>query len=77
MNEPTAFRRARRPREDVRADGEGMATDHREAHNVYGLLMAKATREGSSAPPDRRPFVLTRAGFAGVQRFAAVGRATR
>lgn len=72
MNEPTAFDAPGVP-EDVRADGEGMATDHREAHNVYGLLMAKATREGLlRAAPDRRPFVLTRAGFAGVQRHAAV-----
>ncbi len=72
MNEPTAFDPPGVP-EDVRADGEGVATDHREAHNVYGLLMAKATREGLlRAAPDRRPFVLTRAGFAGVQRHAAV-----
>lgn len=72
MNEPTVFDAPGVP-EDLRADGEGAATDHREAHNVYALLMAQATREGLlRAAPDRRPFVLTRAGFAGVQRHAAV-----
>ncbi len=47
-------------------------TDHREAHNVYGLLMAQATREGLlEVRPDERPFLLTRACFAGSQRYAA------
>ncbi|PAP82251.1 hypothetical protein B1759_00400 [Rubrivirga sp. SAORIC476] len=47
-------------------------TDHREAHNVYGLLMAKATHEGlRTIRPDERPFLLTRACFAGSQRYAA------
>ena len=42
-------------------------------HNVYGLQMARATFEGCRRlRPDRRPFVLTRAGYAGVQRYAAV-----
>ena len=47
-------------------------TDHREAHNVYGLLMGRATYEGLKAVrPDERPFLLTRACFAGSQRYAA------
>ena len=47
-------------------------TDHREAHNVYGLLMARATYEGlRQIRPDERPFLLTRACFAGSQRYAA------
>ncbi|HIE38067.1 MAG TPA: DUF5110 domain-containing protein, partial [Anaerolineae bacterium] len=37
-----------------------------------GLSMARATAEGlSRLRPDRRPFVLTRSGWAGVQRYAA------
>jgi alpha-glucosidase len=76
MNEPAVF------------DGPGktMATDarhradaalggpatHARYHNVYGMLMARATREGLlAARPDRRPFVLSRANFLGGHRYAA------
>jgi alpha-glucosidase len=41
-------------------------------HNVYGMLMARATREGLQKQYSRkRPFVLSRAGYAGSQRYAA------
>ena len=54
-------------------DNDGEPSDHRAMHNVYGLQMARATFEGCRRlRPDRRPFVLTRAGYAGVQRYAAV-----
>jgi alpha-glucosidase len=44
---------------------------HGEAHNLYGMQMARASHEGALAhQPDRRPFVITRAGYAGVQRYA-------
>ncbi|MEO0512863.1 MAG: TIM-barrel domain-containing protein [Planctomycetota bacterium] len=46
--------------------------DHARYHNVYGMLMAQATREGClDHRPDRRPFVLTRAGYMGSHRVAA------
>lgn len=46
---------------------------HVEVHNVYGLGMARASFEGQRQhAPERRPFVLTRAAYAGVQRYAAV-----
>jgi len=42
-------------------------------HNVYGMQMARATYEGlKQFTPEKRPFVLTRSGFSGVQRYAAV-----
>lgn len=45
----------------------------RSLHNVFGLLMAQATYEGLLADsPDQRPFVVTRAGWAGIQRYSAV-----
>jgi alpha-glucosidase len=45
---------------------------HERFHNQYALLMAKATVEGvRAACPERRPFVLSRAGSAGIQRYAA------
>ena len=42
-------------------------------HNVFALLMAQATFEGLVKDnPKLRPFIVTRAGWAGIQRFAAV-----
>jgi len=56
---------------DVVHPGGGDTKLHGEVHNLYGSLMARATREGlERARPDRRPFVITRAGFAGLQRHA-------
>lgn len=53
--------------------GDGLPGTHRRYHNVYGMQMARATFDGlKKLAPDRRPFVLTRAGFSGVQRYAAV-----
>ncbi|MBX9667193.1 MAG: glycoside hydrolase family 31 protein [Candidatus Obscuribacterales bacterium] len=46
---------------------------HFEVRNLYGLEMSRATWEGLTAlRPDERPFVLSRAGYAGIQRYAAV-----
>jgi alpha-glucosidase len=45
---------------------------HERYHNQYGLLMAMGTTAGLlEAMPDRRTFVLSRAGFSGIQRYAA------
>ncbi|MHB8876368.1 MAG: glycoside hydrolase family 31 protein [Myxococcaceae bacterium] len=58
---------------DLACAGDGTPSTMAELHNVYAALEAKATYEGlRDAVPDRRPFVLTRAGFAGIQRHAAV-----
>ncbi|MGC9380308.1 glycoside hydrolase family 31 protein [Streptomyces sp. MH13] len=49
---------------------EGGGGDHREAHNVYALCMARAGYEGlRSLVPEERPFVLSRSGWAGMQRY--------
>jgi alpha-glucosidase len=54
-----------------RKEGEMVAT-HAEIHNVYGLLMVRASTEGiGRLRPDRRPFVLSRSGWAGLQRYGA------
>lgn len=45
--------------------------DHLAMHNVYGHLMAQATYEGLLKVDGRRPFVLTRACFAGSQRYCS------
>ncbi len=47
--------------------------DHRQVHNLYGYLMAKATHlAGKEGFGGLRPFVLSRAGFAGIQQWAAM-----
>lgn len=57
----------------ARHAGDGIPGTHAQYHNVYGMQMARASFEGLlGLRPDQRPFVLTRAGFAGVQRYAAV-----
>lgn len=74
MNEPAVFNAPTWTMPlDVRHDNEGAPTDHREIHNVYGMLMSRATYEGLLAlRSNERPFVLTRASFAGGQRYAAL-----
>lgn len=53
--------------------GDGLPGTHMRYHNVFGMQMARASFEGiKKLAPEKRPFVLTRAGFAGIQRFAAV-----
>ncbi len=45
---------------------------HAEMHNVFGMLNSEATYQGIEAlQPNARPFVLTRASYAGGQRYAA------
>jgi alpha-glucosidase len=45
---------------------------HARHHNEYALLMAMGTTQGlRAAMPERRTFVLSRAGSAGIQRYAA------
>jgi alpha-glucosidase len=50
---------------------EGEQTIHAEVHNLYGQGMARASYEGLRRYLGERPFVLTRSGFAGVQRWSA------
>lgn len=54
------------------AHGDGQPTTMAEVHNVYALLQARGTYEAMrQAASGRRPFILTRAGYAGIQRYAA------
>ena len=78
MNEPSVFNT---PDKTIPNDAqhridetgfEPRIASHREIHNVYGMENSRATYEGLlSISPDRRPFVLTRATYAGGQRYAA------
>jgi alpha-glucosidase len=76
MNEPAVFDNDEKqmPEDNVhRADpGLGGPGTHARYHNVYGMLMVRATREGiARLRPNLRPFVLTRSNFIGGQRYAA------
>jgi alpha-glucosidase len=52
---------------------DGRKANALEAKNVYGMQMARSSYESALKYGDgRRPFILTRSGFAGVQRYAAV-----
>jgi alpha-glucosidase len=72
MNEPSMFvpRNSTMPG-DVVHPGDDDPRFHAQIHNTYGSLMARAAREGLlDLRPDERPFVITRAGYAGLQRHA-------
>ncbi len=78
MNEPSIFDSPTftMPLDVVhRIDEPGFRTrtaTHAEIHNVYGMENSRATYEGLRAlDPNTRPFVLTRATYAGGQRYAA------
>ena len=84
MNEPAVFRypdktfpldtvhRVDAQTENRNPAGPVRKADHREIHNVFGMQNVRATYEGLLAlRPNERPFVLTRAAFAGTQRYAA------
>ena len=78
MNEPSIFNTpsATMPLTTVhRIDEPGFASraaTHAELHNVYGMENSRATYDGLlRLEPNVRPFVLTRASYAGGQRYAA------
>src|SRR5574341_2094409 len=73
MNEPALITRRRGTTipDIVRHVWEGEGSTHGEAHNVYGMQMARASVEGiARLRPERRPLILTRSGWAGIQRYA-------
>lgn len=52
--------------------GDKRGTSHLRYHNVYGLNMVRASRDGLLlANPQKRPFILSRSNFLGGQRYAA------
>jgi alpha-glucosidase len=73
MNEPAVFNETKTmPLDVVHRLDDGSTLDHRAVHNVFGMENARATYDGlRRLKPDERPFVLTRAAYAGAQRWAA------
>lgn len=71
MNEPAVWGKAF-PLEALMYDN-GRESSQKRMHNLYGYLMAQTAYDAlRRVRPDERPFNLTRAGFAGEQRFTAV-----
>uniref|UniRef100_A0A1A8SMD4 Glucosidase, alpha, neutral AB n=1 Tax=Nothobranchius rachovii TaxID=451742 RepID=A0A1A8SMD4_9TELE len=71
MNEPSVFNG---PEVTMHKDAVHGSWEHRDVHNLYGLYVHRATMEGliQRSGGVERPFVLTRAFFAGSQRYGAV-----
>ena len=71
MNEPSAWGQS--IPNIIQFDFEGRKGSITKAHNIYGLEMSRATFEGTNLLlKGKRPFILTRAGYAGIQRYSAV-----
>lgn len=70
MNEPASFH-GELPLDVVFTDEERVS-NHAAMHNVYGHNMSKATYEGLKEADKRRPFVITRACYAGSQKYTTV-----
>lgn len=70
MNEPASFN-GPLPKNVVFSDGEKAST-HAKIHNVYGHCMAKATYDGLKKNTGKRPYVITRACYAGTQKYSTV-----
>ncbi|KAF8435139.1 alpha-glucosidase [Boletus edulis BED1] len=72
MNEPSVFNgpEISMPRDNTHYGG----WEHRDVHNINGMLFANQTYNAlyHRSDPPKRPFVLTRAYYAGTQRFAAM-----
>ncbi|HVM87309.1 MAG TPA: glycoside hydrolase family 31 protein [Puia sp.] len=71
MNEP-ALSNSYLP-ENLLFDFDGKKSNTAEAKNIYGFQMARSSYEaGLKYLDNKRPFVLTRSGFSGVQRYSAM-----
>ncbi len=68
MNEPASFH-GPLP-DDVVFTDEDRPAPHQRMHNLYGHLMAQAAYSGLKRLDGRRPFVITRACYAGSQKYA-------
>jgi alpha-glucosidase len=78
MNEPAVFETPTKtmPLDNLhRVDSDDFSArdaTHAEIHNVYGMQNTRGTFEGMERlRPDIRPFVMTRASYAGGQRYSA------
>ncbi len=74
MNEPALFLTPTKtmPLDNLHRFDDGTTLEHRAVHDFYGMQNVRATYDGlRTLRPNERPFVLTRAAYAGTQRYAA------
>ncbi|MBN1522852.1 MAG: DUF5110 domain-containing protein [Spirochaetales bacterium] len=74
MNEPSTFTAKRTLPDSVlhSPDTGKQPVAHTVIHNIYGLLMAKATAEGlQKLRPGKRHFLFSRSAYTGIQRYAS------
>ncbi len=71
MNEPAVFNDESTMDSSVCHGGEPMDS-HGRIHNLYAYYECMATYEAIRGARKRRPFILSRAGFAGIQKYAAL-----
>src|SRR5882724_1570012 len=74
MNEPSDFvDQTGKNQTDVVSYDEGEKSTHAKNRNVFALLEARATYEGlARLRPQQRPYVITRAAYAGIQRYSTM-----
>jgi len=74
MNEPSDFLdQAGKTQTDVVSYDGGAKTTQAQNRNVFALNEARATYEGlERLRPNQRPYVITRAGYAGIQRYSTM-----
>ncbi len=71
MNEPAVW--GQNIPEMVQFNFDGHTTTMRQAHNVYGMQMVRSTYDGvRKLNPDKRPLTITRATYAGGQRYSTI-----
>jgi alpha-glucosidase len=74
MNEPALFETPTKtmPLDNRHRLDDETNVDHRAVHNIFGMQNVRGTYEGlRTLRPNERPFILTRAAYAGTQRYAA------
>jgi alpha-glucosidase len=74
MNEPSDFvDQTGKTQMDVIFDDQGAHSPYAQNRNLFALLEARATYEGLlRLKPDDRPYIITRAGYAGIQRYSTM-----
>ena len=77
MNEPSVFSgdELTMPKNAIHVTKENRRFFHKDVHNAYGILMAKATYQGildREPKKNLRPFLLSRSVFFGSQKYGAM-----
>lgn len=70
MNEPAVWGQAFP--DLIEFNYENLKKNHKFAHNVYGMQMARSAFESIYDKRKERPLIVTRAGYSGIQKYSAV-----